>query len=356
MAIRYVVRPRRRSGAMVALMPQFTAVGSGDASSPTYTGTLLGVMPQFTASGSGSLIGAPSGEWADVYVTHTGLAAALGTNGRRVGIRGNTLSDFNPSITSGNGGQLIFHAAQSFDGLEPTIEFRPPTTLIDGNGQYCTILSKDLQNSGINDIKQINFRWLEYIGPRYWDLSTNLRPKWIDFQGSTSRFEELNRNRMAIFDQPQPALGDTIYLCVTSTTFQSYHYPIGDTTNASKLIAIRGTNNHALNPPQTGGGEWLCFEQKCDVSQVRGNPFGRNELRVWSRDGAMTGRFLRIGLNYDPSWNFARQWISSCGGLGSYLNGNATPHADNYKLWSHCTFAANMGIDELIGPPPGFLL
>lgn len=313
----------------------------------------LGNLGTFSTTAS-AITDSAGGEWADTYTTVTGLPTGLSVNGQRVGIRGTSLASWGPNQTSGNGGQLIYRADQSFDGLEPIIEFRPPTTLVGGEGQYNTILGGEIARGGLNNIKQMNFRWCEYIGPRYWDLSAALRPKWSGFIISTLQNSEVGANRVSIFDQPQTA--GTIFLCVTATTVQAYNFPTTDDTAASKLIAIRGTNNHALNAPQTGGGEWLCFEQVVDCMQNRGNAFGRHELRVWSRDGAMTGRLLRISLNYDAGWNFARQFIYRYEGLGSYFNQNATANTDNYKLWSHCTFAANMGIDELMGPPPGFLL
>jgi hypothetical protein len=307
-------------------------------------------LPSVAASGT-TQSDIPTTSWADMFTDSAGIQNGISVDGRTVGIRGTSLAAWGPRQTPGNGGQLIYRPAMSFDGLEPVIEFRPPTTLVGTNSQYNTILDGLLWRNGLNNIKQVNFRWLEWIGPRYWDLSATLAPKWVGFKASTSRTEEINPNRMSVFDQPQSG---TVYFSVTSTTFQAYNFPTTENTAASKLIAIRGTNNHALNAPQTGGGEWLCFEMVCDVMQNRGNPFGRNELRVWTRDRAANGRFLRIPLNYDPAWNFARQYIYIFEGLGSYFNGFATAHADNYKLWSHCTMAANMGIDELMGPPPGF--
>lgn len=298
-----------------------------------------------------------SSGWADMYGNAAGIAAGISVDGRRYGVRGTDLSAWGPYQTSGNGGQLFYRAAQSFDGAEPVIECRPPTLI---EQSYNTILGGPIHRGGLNNIKQINFRWLEYIGPRYWDMSTGLRPKWSGFFISASQSTELNSNRVGIFDAPNNTTG-TVYPCVTAATVQTYNYPpegynVNVGADSTKLIAIRGTNNHSLNAPQTGGGEWICFEQVVDCMQTRGNPFGRHELRVWTRDRAANGRFLRIPLNWDGGWNFARQFIYSAEGLGAYYNGTATAHADNYKLWSHCTFAANMGIDDLIGPPPGFLL
>lgn len=298
-----------------------------------------------------------SGEWADQYGTISELELALSVDGRRFGVRAPTLAGFGPNVSVGNGGSLTYLSGASFDGAEPAIEFRPPSVSVGGQGLYCTICASSLQRGGLNNIKQMNVRWLEWIGPRYWDLSVNLRPKWSGFFISADQTAELNTNRVGIFDAPN-TIG-TVYPCVTATTVQTYNYPpegynVNVGADSTKLIAIRGTNNHSLNAPQTGGGEWVCFEQVVDCMQNRGNPFGRHELRVWTRDRVANGRFLRISLDWDATWNFARQFIITYEGLGAYFNGTATPHADNYKLWSHVAFAANMGIDDLIGPPPGF--
>lgn len=77
MAIRYVSKPRRRSGTLSASIAAFLATGSGSAASPIFDGTLLSLLPQFTTEGTGEFTG--SGGGGTFTPTHYVTSSASGS-------------------------------------------------------------------------------------------------------------------------------------------------------------------------------------------------------------------------------------------------------------------------------------
>jgi hypothetical protein len=295
--------------------------------------------------------------WANTYISDVAdIGTALATDGQTVGIEvGGSFAGLGQQLTSGNGATMDIVAGGSFDGAENAVRIYPPTATVGGEGQYaCWLRFLDLTD-GVNDIGQMNFRTLVYYGPRYFDLAPDA--KCWGFQCTTVIGDSQN-HRLAVFDHRQPVWNNWKYPYQTVTTTPNFHEPptsgsIDSGPDANKLIEIRGSANHAAGPPQTGG-EWLCFEQMIDLRQDRGNANGRHKVRVTTRDGVVV-RTLSVPLNWEPSWDFDAQYAGQFEGLGFYFNTVGTANVGNYVMYSHATFAANLGINDWIGPPPGFL-
>lgn len=315
--------------------------------------------------------GSPNSAWADVYGDYSGIEAGISVPGRRYGIRAPTLAgwhpqylqvngqnavDYDPAVI-GNGAQFARIDAASFDGQEPAIELRPPTIYMGANPGDAKILASNLMRSGQNDNAQINIRVLAYFGPRYFDLAAETKWDGLLCSPTISQPGSASTGRASVFTQHNPAGNGYQYPGVTNGTTQTYNYPpegysadIGSPT--TKLCRIGGFPDHTINAPQIGG-EWVCFEHVVDARQDRGNAFGMNKFYLWTRDRVANGRFLRIDLTW-AAWSFANRYINTYEGLGFYFNTASTAHADNYVRYTHWTIAANMGVDEVIGPPPGF--
>lgn len=310
-------------------------------------------------SGTGTVAGA-GGEWADTYINDVDdIGAALATDGQTVGIEvGSSFTGLGQELTDGNGATMDIVSGGSFDGNENAVRIYPPTATVGGDAQYACWLRFLNLTGGVNDIGQMNFRTLRYLGSRYFDLAPDA--KCWGFQCTTVIGESQN-HRLAVFDHRQPIYNNWKYPYQTVTTTPNFHEPptsgsidsdpAGD---VNKLIEIRGSANHGASPPQTGG-EWLCFEQMFDLRQNRGNANGCHKLRVTTRDGVVI-RTLSVGLDWEPTWNFNARYAGQFEGLGFYFNTAGTEHDDNFVMDTHVTFAANMGINDWIGPPPGFLL
>jgi hypothetical protein len=309
---------------------------------------------------------APSTEWADVYGDHSGIEAGISVAKRRYGIRAPTLAGWHPQYLSGtsvidwvsggatgNGATFARIAGGAFDGVEPAIEIRPPTIYQGANPGDAKILATDLHRNGANDNAQINVRVVAEFGARYWDLAAET--KWDGFL-CNSQVNQPGGARVASFTQHNPPDTGPQYWSVTVGTTQTYNYPpegfssdVGSAT--TKLCKLAGSPNHALNAPQIGGpGDFVCLEHVIDARQNRGNANGMNKLYLWTRDGLVAGRFLRIDLTW-AAWNFANQYINTYEGLGFYFNKTSTAHVDNWVRYSHWTIARNMDIGEVIGPP-----
>jgi hypothetical protein len=315
----------------------------------------MGILVTRTSIGAG---GGGGGDWADTFITDVAnISTALATDGQTVGITvGSNFTGLGQQLTAGNGATMDIVTGGSFDGLENAVRIFPPTATVGGDAQYaCWLRFLDL-TGGTNDIAQMNFRTVRYFGPRYFDLAPDA--KCWGFQNTTVIGESQN-HRLAVFDHRQPVWNNWKYPYLTVTTTPNFHEPptsgsIDSGPDANKLIEIRGSANHAASPPQTGG-EWLCFEEMFDLRQDRGNANGRHKLRVTTRDGVVI-RTLSVALNWEPSWDFGARYAGQFEGLGFYFNTAGTGHVDNHVTDSFVTFAANMGINDWIGPPPGFLL
>lgn len=311
--------------------------------------------------------GGGGGEWADVYVTDVStIGAALMTDGQKVGVEvGSTTTPLSVQVSAGNGGAIEIVTNGSFDGAENAVRMIPPTTILGGSGNaehVSWLRFLDLWNEGAHDIAQMNFRVLVYYGPRYYDLAPNAK-SWGILATDTLAGGG-NTQRSGVFDNHSPvSYTDWRYPFVTVETFSIYDNPynssnffLEDRPASEKLIEIRSSApSHSASPPQTGG-EWICFEHIFDTRQDRGNANGLVKLLVWTRDGLVSAREISGPLTHGNNWNFARRYISQFEGLGFYFNDAGTAHADNYVLYSHATFAANMAnTNTVIGPPPGFL-
>lgn len=300
-----------------------------------------------------------SSEWADVYTTAANVYTELGTDGRIVGVRGSSASDYAPGVTVGNGGSVTRIANGSFDGSEDALRVIPPNTEVGGAGQYCGILvGVQLTPSGVNTIRQINWRWLQYAGPTFWSHSSNSKVTGV-LMSATNSSPSVSPKRAAIFDQswspPTPA--QKVY-AVTYGTTQSYHEPdsgIDAGSEANKLLYLRSSANHSNDPPIIGA-EWVCFEQVVTTPGYNGQTDGRNKLYVWTRDGVVSAASLDIPFSYAGDYDPSKIYITDTEYLGGYWNEVGTEDPDNFMDYSHCAFASNMGASDVIGPPPGFLL
>lgn len=311
---------------------------------------------------SSAVAGGGGGDWADTFVTSSGLSAALATDGAVVGIRGTNTSQYGGEVTVGNGGSLTFVADGAFDG-DDYIRLIPPDTTVGANPQYCAILNGiDITNGGVHQIDQINIAFLMRLGPRFIDLASG--PKWVSFQVATAP-NGAPANRAALFegyfDQAPIAANPGRVYGVTADETQHYFNPYesgcysADCGPASSYIVVaRSSANHAASPPVIGPNEWVHVEMELDVSQSRGNANGRNKLTIRTADGVIN-RTLAIPLNHEATWNFAWDSIVGIEGLGWYWNLPGTAHADNWIDYSHVRLSANRAVDNPIGPPPGYL-
>lgn len=304
----------------------------------------------------------PTGDWADVKITNvSAIGSALMTDGQTVGITvGASFTGLSQQLTSGNGATMDVVAGDSFDGQENTVRIFPPTVLVGGEGQYASWLRNlDIWNNASHDIAQLNVRWLQYNGPRYFDLASTAKISGVFAQDSFTPAG--GAKRQAVWEA-QDAQNWSPYKYWGTTSNSTQYYPGGgiDTfPDSQKLLQLAGAPSHALNPPRIGD-EWVCLEQVVDLRQDRGNANGMNKLMLHTRDGVVNGRFIQAVANWDQGaipWSFTYRYISGFEGLGFYFNRAGTANAGNYVKFSHVTFAANMGINERIGCEniPGFI-
>lgn len=315
---------------------------------------------QERANAISSFGGAPSADWADVYVNHANAGPEFMTDGRIVGIRGTTLTHYGERITAGNGASNELLVSGSWDGVENAVKLRPPDVLIGGpggNAEYAGIFhGTNLNNSGTKAVYQANFGVCLYYGARAFDLNG---AKFTGFQMSPTVGGSAD-NRSAIFSGYYPT--DDVYVHgITAATVQAYdNPPTGYSPDASvaanRLCHVRTSQNHAASPPLIGQ-EWFYLEQMVAPQQNATNPNGRAEVRIWTRDGVISGRSLVIPLNWDGGWSFANnQYVSFFEYLNGYFNDALTYHIDNYILASHGRFVVNKALNSFMEPPPGFLL
>jgi hypothetical protein len=314
-----------------------------------------------------------SNEWADVYGDHSGIEAGISVDRRRYGIRAPTLSGwhpeylqngsspvqpYNPAVV-GNGAVFTRLAGTSFDGVEPEIELRPPTIGFNAENQPgdAKILASNLYRGGLNSIAQINIRVVARFGASYFNLAAETKWDGVLCAPNNNQPGSAANGRAGIFTQKNPPGTGNQFFAVTSGTVQTYNFPpegfscdVGPIAN--KLLRMAGSPNHAASPPQIGGPtDYVCLEHVVDCRQDRGNAFGMNKLYLWTRDGVVNGRFLRIDLTWGP-WNFTNgRFITTYEGLGFYFNTVSTAHPDNWARYSHWTIAANLNPNEVIGPP-----
>lgn len=306
---------------------------------------------------------AASSEWADVYITNTNqIGAHMAVAGRKVGVKvGSTFTGLLQNTTPGNGATMDIVVGGSFDGAENAVRIYPPTARINGgDAEYAGwLMGMQLWNNGANDIAQANMRVLMFYGTRYFDLAPPA--KCFGFQNSTVLGPGGDENnRVGVYDNYASNWSNYRYPLVIAGGGVGYYNPpvpgwywVDSGPDTTKMMQIGGTSNHALTPPRTNG-EWVCFEQMLDLRRNRGNPNGIHRLVARWRDG--TTRSLVYELNWDSGWDFNARYVAFFEGLGFYWNTAGTANANNYIMHSHATFAANMGVNEMIGPPPGFLL
>lgn len=295
-----------------------------------------------------------SDSWADVIVGFSQMPAQLSVAGRKVGMD-LTGSDFGSHADIVNGASVTQVSGGAFDG-SMAVRIRPPAgSTPNPNATYsCIMFGLDVSNGGLNDVAQGNLGFCVFYGPRYWDLAAT--DKLTGFEASQALGGEPQATgRAAIFDNIDA--GFRLWP-ITATTLQSYYNPASGIFPASGpdadyLMKGSSTINHANNPPLVGS-EWLYFEQEVDYRQNRGNPFGRNRLDVWARDGYIG--FLEIPLNWLSSWDFSYRYLRQIEYIGALWNNPSTAHVDNYLMISHPVFSANRSKDQRMGPPPGFLL
>lgn len=311
-----------------------------------------------------------STEWADMYGDQSGIEQGISVSRRRYGIRAPTLAGWNPEYLQsagqpvqpynpavvGNGAQFTRISGAAFDGIEPEIELRPPTIDLGGNAGDAKICASNLYRNGQNSNAQINIRVVARFGPRYFDLAAETKWDGLLCAPTNNQPGSAATGRAGIFTQKNPPGTGNQFFAVTSGTVQTYNFPpegfscdVGPLAN--KLCRMAGSPNHAAVPPQIGGAsDVVCLEHVLDCRQNRGNALGMNKLYLWTRDGVVNGRFLRIDLTWGP-WNFANQFINTYEGLGFYFNNASIFHVDNWVRYSHWTIVSNLNPDEVIGPP-----
>lgn len=344
---------RRCIHAIAALALLIPALAFGD--------LLTQSSPRLLASSGGG--GGSPGEWADVYITDVDdIGSALATDGQTVGIEvGSDTGLLSVQVTGGSGGAITIVNGGSFDGAENAVKMVPPSS---GPGdQYSAWLRNlDIWNNATHSVAQMNFRVLVYYGPRYYDLAPKAKSWGFQSQTVLSMSGGDGNNRSGVFDNRDTAFSTYRYVYPTVTTVSIYCNPleggfIEECPEDNHFLAIGPSANHAVLAPQTGG-EWVCFEHVVDVRQDRGNANGLVRLLVSTRDGVISDRYVEAPLTHDAGWDFDARYIYAFEGLGFYWNDVGTAHADNYVLYSHATFAANMAnTDTLIGCDniPGWL-
>lgn len=299
---------------------------------------------------------AASGEWADVYITDVGdIGDALATDGQTVGIEvGSDTGLLSVQVSDGSGGAITIVSGGSFDGAENAVKMVPPNSGL-GDQYSAWLRNLDIWNNATHSVAQMNFRVLVYYGPRYYDLAPNAKSWGFQIQTVLSTSGGDGNNRAGVFDLRDTNWSTWRYPYATVTTVPIFCNPvqgvfIEECPNSNKILEIRSSSpSHAASPPQTGG-EWVCFEHVVDVRQNRGNANGLVRLLVSTRDGVVSDRYIEAPLTHDSGWDFAAQYIYAFEGLGFYYNQNGTANADNYVLYSHATFAANMAnTSTLIG-------
>lgn len=321
---------------------------------------------------SGAVDPPPSGDWADVFATSSGMGAALVTDEQIVGLRGVNTTEYGTFIgPNPNGGSVAIVEDCSFDG-EDCIHLIPPDscqTLADcpdpqdDNAGYTSILTGvDITNGGTHAISQLNIRFLFYMGSRYIDLAgrDGLGPKWICMLAVTAPGTSSPSNRACLFESYVSTFSGRV-IAVTVDEVQNYHEPlIAECTSfdcgtaAQKIQITRASPDHSASPQITGAGEWICIELEWDVSQTNGNANGRNKVYIDTRDGVIS-KESSVPLTYDAGWNFALDSIAVIEGIGWYFNVDSeAANADNYIDYSHVALSANREPDERIGCPPGF--
>lgn len=332
----------------------WTRYPQGSAPNPvSFSGA--GAVASVSAAAGSAIGGGSSEEWADVYLeTISGIGSQMAV-GVRVGMRPVNLATMGQQLTAGNGASMEIVASGAYDGVEPAVRIYPPTTLVSGEAQYASWLRNlDLWNNGARNIAQLNVRWMQYWGSTYYSHAPPAKVSGVFAQDSFS--PSGGARRQAVWES-QNVGGWSPYKYWGTTSNSAQYYPGGgiDTfPDSDKLMQIGGAPAHANSPPRVGG-EWVCMEQAVDLRQNRGNANGMNKLVLWTSDGVVDGRFIQAPANWDPPWSFTYQYISGFEGLGFYFNTAGTANANNYVMHSHVTFCADMDIDELIGPPAGFV-
>jgi hypothetical protein len=326
-----------------------------------------GVSDTFTSTTEAG--GGGAGDWADLFVTNVTTASnwsPLGTPGQSVGVEvGSTFTGLGQQLTSGNGATMDIVIGGSFDGLENAVRIYPPTACIGGpcddlhNAEYAAWLRNlNLWNNGTINIAQINVRWLQYFGSTYYSNAPTAKIGGVFAQDVLTATPDAGSLRQAIWET-QDTLNWTPYKYWGTTSTSIMYLPgffIDSQPDTAKLMQIGPSPSHSNNPPRVGG-EWVCFEQVVDLRQNRGNANGMNKLMLSTRDGVVAGRFIQSDANWGDNWDFSHIYVDGWEGLGFYYNKAGTADVNNYTMFSHVTFAANMAINETIGCEniPGFL-
>lgn len=330
--------------------------------------TCGGVSDTFTSTTEAS--GGGGSNWADVYVTNVESGSSwtpLNTPGQTVGVEvGSSFTGLSQQLTSGNGATMDIVTNGSFDGQENAVRIYPPTVCLpvntcdeNNNAQYAAWLRNlNLWNDGTIDIAQINIRWLQYFGSTYYSNAPTAKVTGVLAQDVLTATPDTGGPRQGLWETQDTANWTAYkYWGTTSTSLMWLPGIFIDTQpDTAKLMQIGPNAVHANNPPRIGG-EWVCFEQIIDLRQNRGNANGMNKIMLYTRDGVVSGRYIQATADQGGNWNFVNQYVESLEGLGFYYNKAGTADVNNYLMYSHVTFAANMAINQRIGCEniPGFL-
>lgn len=289
--------------------------------------------------------------WQDVTTGMTGLGAQLATAGRKVRLD-LTGSDYGLRLDTVNGASSSRDLVGAFDG-SAYIELRPQTgTVNNPNNTYVGVANgANLWNNGATDVAQANIGYCLYYGSRYIDLAATAKISGVLGAQTLGGETSASAARLGVYEILHN--GRRIpYITVRSTGYYPGVFP--ETESDTLKLGLIGTSiNHANNPPLIGQ-EWMYVEQEVDYRQNRGNPFGRNRLDIWLRDG--THRSIETALNYEPNWDFSWRYAATLEYIGGLFNNPSTANANNFLRVSHVIFSNNRAPNDRIGPPPGFLL
>jgi hypothetical protein len=274
--------------------------------------------------------------------------------------------DYNPWTVPGNGGVIQRFDTGGYGGM-PGVELRGPTTYVNGstNVEYTSILGAGRDSAQLSTY-QINFGYFVYF-KRNWSRANGVHgPKYLivlSKRGASGEVGGVNRPMVFIGGGGDVPAG---YACVGLTEARTvayyqnpplpdHYWPAGGGRDALYVGPAPDHRGLATQGTPVIGDEWVWMEHRIDFANHRGNPRGRHSLGVWTRDGVLAGTMLDISLGqndvYTPEFNM----FGALEGLGHYWNFDSTRMADDGMVFSRPRLAANLAIDQWMGPPAGFV-
>jgi hypothetical protein len=271
--------------------------------------------------------------------------------------------DYEPRVTSGNGGALTYGPAIGWNN-EPGVRIDPPTVVMpSGNAEYCCLLSSAL--GGLRaGITRFNMRFMVYFAPAYGQATRGFDTKFVGPAPTSARWLS---NIQAAGNTP----ANMAAVAVAIGTFKNYWAEPDYSSENDEWSWNAEPGLAALfvgpGPDHTGsatsgtpviGNEWVCFEYHYDYA---GGPaaHGEHRLHVWTADGVLSGQIMRCDgtINDGSLWSGPGEWGGfEATGVGGFWNGAIVPGTtDAHSFYSHFAFSPNRTAANPIGPPPGFV-